>query len=48
MDKILNKYAALPERAMNLIAHSFLPDKAKRNYLRIVQERISRFNRESE
>lgn len=48
MDKILNKYMSLPEGALNLIAQSFLPDKAKRNYIRIVNERINRFIRESE
>lgn len=48
MDKILNKYTLLPEDALNLIAQSYLPDKAKRNYTRIVKERISRFNRKSE
>lgn len=47
-DKILNKYTALPEGATKLIAQSFLPDKAKRNYMRIVNERINRFIRESE
>ena len=29
-------------------SHSFLTDKLKRNYIRIVNERISRFNRSSE
>lgn len=48
MDKILNKYTSLPEGALNLIAQSYLPEKAKRNYTRIVNERISRFNRKSE
>jgi len=48
MDKILNKYTSLPEGATNLIARSFLPDKAKRNYTRIVNERINRFIRKSE
>lgn len=48
MDKILNKYTSLPESALNLIARSFLPEKAKRNYIRIVNERITRFNRKSE
>lgn len=48
MDKILNKYTSMPESALNLIARSYLPDKAKRNYTRIVNERISRFNRKSE
>lgn len=48
MDKILDKYISLPDGATNLIAHSFLPDKAKRNYMRIVNERINRFARDSE
>ena len=47
MDKILNKYMSLPNGAINLIAQSYLPDKAKRNYTRIVNERITRFIRES-
>jgi serine/threonine-protein kinase HipA len=45
MTKILDKYTTLPEAARCLIDQSFLPDKAKRNYIRIVNERISRFNR---
>ena len=48
MDKILNKYTSLPDGAIKLIAQSYLPDKAKRNYIRIVNERITRFIRESE
>lgn len=48
MDKMLDKYTSLPEAAIHLIGQSFLPDKAKRDYLRIVKERISRFIRESE
>lgn len=48
MDKILNKYMSLPEGAINLIARSYLTQKAKRNYIRIVNERINRFNRSSE
>lgn len=47
-DKILNKYTSLPGDALNLIAQSYLPEKAKRNYTRIVNERITRFIRESE
>lgn len=47
VDKILNKYISLPEGALNLIAQSYLPEKAKRNYTRIVNERITRFIRES-
>lgn len=48
MDKIFNKYTSLPDIALDLIARSFLPEKAKRNYTRIVNERITRFNRRSE
>ena len=48
MDKILNKYMSLPDGALNLIAQSYLPQKAKRSYIRIVNERITRFIRESE
>ena len=48
MDKILNKYTSLPDGVIKPIAQSFLPDKAKRNYTRIVNERITRFIRESE
>lgn len=48
IDKILNKYATFPEGAKQLVGHSFLSDKMKRNYIRIVQERINRFIRESE
>lgn len=31
-----------------LVEHSYLTEKLKRNYIRIVNERISRFNRVSE
>ncbi len=48
MDKILDKYISLPDAAKRLIVQSFLSDKMKRNYLRIVNERISRFIRNSE
>lgn len=48
LDKILNKYTSLPECALNLLARSFLPEKAKRNYTRIVNERINCLIRESE
>ena len=48
MDRILDKYIVLPEEAKLLIGKSFLSDKMKRNYVRIVNERISRFNRISE
>ncbi len=35
---------SLPYTGLNLIAQSFLPDKAKHNYINIVNERINRFN----
>ena len=47
IDKILNKYTSLPDDAIKLIGKSFLSDKAKRNYTRIVNERTTRFIRES-
>ena len=45
IDKILDKYITLPDEAKHLVAQSFLSDKMKRNYIRIVNERISRFIR---
>lgn len=45
---ILNQFTILPSETKSLVAQSFLNDKMKRTYLRIVAERISRFNRESE
>ncbi len=48
IDKILDKYIILPDGAQHLVDRSFLSDKMKRNYIRIVNERISRFNRKSE
>ena len=46
--KILDKYVSLPEKSLELIDRSFLLDKLKRKYIRIVNERIARFVRESE
>ena len=46
--KILDRYMGLPEESKRLVSQSFLSDKMKRNYLRIVNERISRFVRKSE
>lgn len=46
--RILDKYMQLPESVIMLVGRSFLNDKMKRNYLRIVGERISRFTRVSE
>ena len=48
VDRILDKYMQLPEPAAMLIGRSFLNDKMKRYYLRIVNERIARFARVSE
>ena len=48
MDKILNTYMLLPESAVALVGRSFLNEKMKRYYLRIVQERIARFVRVSD
>ena len=46
--RILDKYMNLPEQTETLVAHSYLNEKMKRNYLRIVNERINRFIRNSE
>lgn len=48
MGRILDRYMELPESVTQLIANSFLTEKMKRNYLRIVNERIRRFIRPSE
>lgn len=44
-EKILDRYMELPAEAISLIGRSFLGDKMKRSYLRIVRERIDRFTR---
>lgn len=46
--RILDRYMLLPRGTSDLLARSFLSDKAKRHYLRIVKERISRFVRTSD
>ena len=46
-NKILDRFMTLPDEARQLIDSSFLTGKIKRNYLRIVNERISRFTRTS-
>lgn len=46
INKILNKYTAIPDSALQFIAESLLPHKAQRNYLRIISERTARFNRQ--
>lgn len=48
IEGILNKYTWVPDLTLSLTGQSFLSEKAKRNYLRIINERISRFNRQSE
>ena len=48
IQRIINRYMQLPSQAQELIEHSYLNDKMKRSYLRIVNERISRFVRLSE
>ena len=46
--KILDRYTSLPEETLRLVSASFLDEKMKRSYLRIVSERISRFIRPSD
>ena len=48
VSRILDKYMLLPQSSLNLIGRSFLNDKARRHYLRIVNERIARFTRTSD
>lgn len=48
VDRILNKYVDIPEMTCRLLNRSFLTEKGKRNYARIVKERVSRFNRVSQ
>ena len=45
---ILDAFIVLPEGVKTLVDSSFLNNKMKRSYLRIVMERIARFNRLSE
>ena len=44
---ILDSYTSVPKEAIQLIEHSFLDNKNKRSYVRIAEERISRFKRQS-
>ena len=48
VNRILDKYMQYPESASTLVRHSFLNDKMKRSYERIVNERIARFIRTSD
>ncbi|WP_301385122.1 HipA domain-containing protein [uncultured Duncaniella sp.] len=47
-NRILDRFMTLSDEAIQLIGRSYLTEKMKRNYLRIVNERISRFARTSE
>lgn len=46
--RILNRYAAIPEKTLAMVEASSLTEKLKRQYLRVVRERTARFNRFSE
>jgi serine/threonine-protein kinase HipA len=46
--RVLDKYMLIPEQTTKLVGNSFLNDKMKRTYLRIVDERVKRFVRKSE
>lgn len=46
-NKILDRFMTLPDEVQQLVSRSFLTEKAKRNYLRILKERINRFTRPS-
>ena len=45
VSRILDRYMFLPELTKTLTAYSFLNEKMKRSYLRVIKERIARFNR---
>jgi len=47
-NRILDKYMHIPESTASLVERSFLNEKMKRYYLRIVKERIERFIRVSD
>ena len=48
IQRVLDKYMSIPESVFKLIGNSYLNDKMKRKYLRIVDERVNRFIRISE
>ena len=48
IEMILDSFSVLPDEVEHLVNNSFLTDKMKRTYLRIVKERIQRFDRKSE
>lgn len=41
MERILDRYMEIPETAVSMIENSFLTEKMKRHYLRIIRERVS-------
>jgi len=43
---IVNEFRQLPQLTEDLVSRSFLNEKMRRSYLRVVRERIARFNRE--
>ncbi len=48
VSRILDKYMQFPQASADLARRSFLTDKTRRHYLRIVNERIARFTRTSD
>ena len=48
IQRVLDKYMQLPLLTSQLVSNSFLDNKLKRSYLRIVEERTKRFIRQSE
>lgn len=48
MKALLDTFSVLPQQSSALIGNSYLNDKMKRSYLRTVNTRLSRFNRQSD
>lgn len=48
ISSILDAFSVLPSEVETLVESSYLNEKLKRTYLRIVKERLIRFNRQSE
>ena len=47
-NQVLDMYMQVPQNTYSLIDNSFLNDKMKRNYKRVLEERTMRFIRKSE
>jgi serine/threonine-protein kinase HipA len=45
IDSVIKDFCDIPKEVHTLVENSFLNDKMKRNYLRIINERVSRFVR---